>query len=203
MKNKLICCHGSFDLTVGKTYEWVEREKQSGYGRIIDDSGDDYWYPLSWFCEEEKMTLVQEIKNQVVAAMKSKDDIARNLLRCVLGEVSTLEGSANQAGKPVSDEQVCKIIRKVQAGNLETLQHVGSMENVKANLERENQILESFLPKLLTADEIKAKLSAVTDQIKASKGVGQAVGIAMKLFKESGDAVDGNEVKKAVEELRQ
>jgi uncharacterized protein YqeY len=155
------------------------------------------------------MGLVEQIKDQVKVAMKAKDDVTKNVLRTVLGEVGTLEMSANQAGKPISDDQVHRIIRKVQTSNTETLGHLRKAqadhpilpqeENI-AVLERENQILESFLPKLLTRDEIKAKLAAV--DLASAKSEGQAVGLAMKYFRESGEAVDGNEVKAAVAELR-
>jgi uncharacterized protein YqeY len=155
--------------------------------------------------------LVKKIKEQITAALKAKDDVTKNVLRTVLGEVGSIEMSANQAGKPISDEQVCKVIRKVQQANTETLQHLRASVEGKpllteptaqaALLEKENQILESFLPKLLTLDEIKAKLSGLAE-IKEAKNAGQAVGLAMKHLKAAGDAVDGNDVKKAVEELR-
>ena len=37
------------DVTVGRLYELVEEDAGNGMVRIIDESGEDYLYPSSWF----------------------------------------------------------------------------------------------------------------------------------------------------------
>lgn len=37
------------DVTVGRLYELVEENAGNGMIRIIDESGEDYLYPASWF----------------------------------------------------------------------------------------------------------------------------------------------------------
>ena len=37
------------DLQLGRLYELVERDAGHGMLRIIDESGEDYLYPQSWF----------------------------------------------------------------------------------------------------------------------------------------------------------
>jgi len=37
------------DITVGRLYELVEENAGNGMLRIIDESGEDYLYPSSWF----------------------------------------------------------------------------------------------------------------------------------------------------------
>jgi len=37
------------DVTVGRLYELVEEDVGNGMTRIIDESGEDYLYPSSWF----------------------------------------------------------------------------------------------------------------------------------------------------------
>lgn len=37
------------DVTVGKLYELLEENAGNGMLRIIDESGEDYLYPSSWF----------------------------------------------------------------------------------------------------------------------------------------------------------
>lgn len=73
----------------------------------------------------------------------------------------------------------------------------------RAKLEKENQILESLLPKSLTEEEIAVRLESLKTTIKEAKSVGQATGLAMKVFKDAGDTVDGNVVKTVVEKFRQ
>lgn len=37
------------DISLGRLYELVEEDAGNGMVRIIDDSGEDYLYPSSWF----------------------------------------------------------------------------------------------------------------------------------------------------------
>jgi len=37
------------DVTVGRLYELIEEDAGNGMMRIIDESGEDYLYPSSWF----------------------------------------------------------------------------------------------------------------------------------------------------------
>src|SRR5215218_10389962 len=42
---------GCHDLTLGKIYECIGIEGRGSFLRIIDDSGEDYLYPLSHFAQ--------------------------------------------------------------------------------------------------------------------------------------------------------
>jgi hypothetical protein len=42
---------GCHDLTLGKIYECLGLEGRGSFLRIVDDSGEDYLYPLSHFRE--------------------------------------------------------------------------------------------------------------------------------------------------------
>ena len=47
-----LCVKGTdFDLITGKAYQVLRDAKgsQLGYARVIDESGEDYLYPSSWF----------------------------------------------------------------------------------------------------------------------------------------------------------
>ena len=144
-------------------------------------------------------TLIQTMKDRVIAAMKSQNEIEKNILRVALAECSAIESSPTQGGKELSDQQVHKVFRKLIQSNTETIGY--SSGDGKLKLEEENRILNEFLPQFLSREDIKQKLSSIADQIEVAKG-GQAVGIAMKFFKTSGDSVDGNDVKSVVEEIQ-
>src|SRR5689334_8754447 len=58
-----------------------------------------------------------DLQAKLREAMKSRDDLARDLLRVILGEVSTRRA---RTGKEPTEEEVQAIIRKVIAGNDET-----------------------------------------------------------------------------------
>ncbi|MBV5276080.1 MAG: hypothetical protein JZU52_21415 [Lamprocystis purpurea] len=37
------------DISLGRLYELVDEDAENGMVRIIDESGEDYLYPSSWF----------------------------------------------------------------------------------------------------------------------------------------------------------
>jgi len=147
------------------------------------------------------MSLMQTIRDRLKASMRSGDEIEKNVLRVVLGEVSTLENSTQQGNRPVTDEQISKVLRKIILSNNETL-GFGPSEDRKNMLLKENEILEGLAPKLLTTDEILQKLTDVEADIKSAKNEGQAVGVAMKFLKQTKESVDGNDVKSVVISMR-
>jgi len=147
------------------------------------------------------MSLIQIMRDRVKVAMKSGNVVEKSILKLILGECDTLFNGAQQGGKPLTDEQVSKILRKVILTNNETLGYNPS-EDKKVIILRENEILESLLPKRLTQYEIRQKVSSIEADIKFAKSEGQAVGVAMKLLKENNESVDGNDVKAVVITIR-
>jgi len=123
-----------------------------------------------------------------------------SLLQVILGEVSTQQA---RSGKELSDEQVENVIRGLVTKNDESLALIaGKGMAQEAGLREENVFLNSLLPTVLTVDEIKVALTDLTEQIKTAKNDGMATGLAMKFLKPKGLKVLGDDVKKAVEQLR-
>ncbi len=142
--------------------------------------------------------LVEDIKKQIAAAMKSGDTVARDVLRLALGEIQTAEARKNA---PASDEEASAAVRKLIKSNEETLGLAGEGERA-ATLRREIEVLSGLLPKELSVDDIVTALAAEHEAIKAAKSDGQATGVAMRTLKASGKAVSGNNVGLAVKKIR-
>ncbi len=136
-------------------------------------------------------------------AMKTKNDLARNLLRVILGEVATRRA---RTGKEPADEEVYGIVRKLIAGNAETrreLENRGqTTHEAYERLGRENAYLESLLPRSLDAAAIRQELEPIAAELKTARNDGQATGLAMKHLKQKGLTVQGEEVASAVKALR-
>ena len=143
------------------------------------------------------MSLMEKLRTQRIQAMKDRNAIRKNILSVALGECELAE---SRQGK-IEDTQIEKIIRKIIAGNEEVLSHKDDEKLVK-----ENQILEEFLPKQMTAVEVEAFLlndeSPLFEQIRDVGNDGQATGMAIKALRESGQAVDGKIVKEVVAKIR-
>jgi hypothetical protein len=141
--------------------------------------------------------LVDTIKKRIMAAMKAKNDLEKEVLRVALGDIQTEEAR----GTEITDAYCEKVLKKLVKSNRETLTSATDPEQ-KSTLEQEIVILESLLPKTLSPEQISAELEPVKDQIRAAGNDGQATGVAMKHLKASGAMVDGKDVAAAVRQLR-
>ncbi len=122
---------------------------------------------------------------------------ARNLLKVVLGEWQ--QKTATALG---TDEMGFNLVRKMVAGNEECLTHLAEDDPRHAKALEENVLLQQLLPAFLTADQIKTALLEAGIDVKSARGEGPAMGLVMKHFKGKGQAVEGDTVKKVVQELR-
>jgi uncharacterized protein YqeY len=78
-----------------------------------------------------------------------------------------------------------------------------TIKAMTTGLRRENEILDGFLPRLLTKEEIKNHLNSVATEIMSAKSDGQATGVAVGVFKKAGLAVDGSDVSEIVKKMRE
>ena len=98
------------------------------------------------------MTLKERISADYMTAFKTKDSVAKNLLSVIKGEIQTIE--KNTGIENMSDEDVTKILNKTVKSLKETLQ---ASDSVDTKLEL--TIIEAYLPKQLSKDEIFLKVT--------------------------------------------
>lgn len=98
------------------------------------------------------MTLKERINADYMTAFKAKDSVAKNLLSVIKGEIQTIE--KNTGIENMSDEDVTKILNKTVKSLKETLQ---ASDSGDAKLEL--AIIEAYLPKQLSKEEIFAKVT--------------------------------------------
>lgn len=98
------------------------------------------------------MTLKEKIYADYMTAFKAKDAVAKKLLSVIKGEIQTIE--KNVGVDSLSDEDVTKILNKTQKSLKETLQASNTLDT-----RLELEIVESYLPKQLTRDEIVTKVT--------------------------------------------
>src|SRR3954469_12600568 len=144
------------------------------------------------------MALLDQIKAQMFAAMKSGNVTEREILKVAMGEITT---DAARVGMKGDDEETLIILKKLVKSNEETIE-ASQDETQKAQLRAEIAVLNDFLPKSLGLAEILSALAPVADAIKAAGNDGQATGVAMKHLKSLGAVVNGKDVSAAVRQLR-
>jgi uncharacterized protein YqeY len=132
------------------------------------------------------MNLQKQIKNDLTAAMKAKDENKKDALRVVLGEFGRLDK------KELSDDEVIKILKKLIKSEKELLEKKGAEgDSTFIN------VIENYLPKMATPEEITKWIEQHVD-FSEFKNKMQAMGLIMKHF---GATADGNEVKKLLQNM--
>lgn len=149
------------------------------------------------------MSLYQKIQDDMRSSMKAQDRFRTNLLKLVLADADRL-GFSSTRGKttPLDDAEVQKVIRKIVEGNTETISKLKEGDSRITNLKEENLILNEFLPVVLSLIEVRASTQTLAPLIEAARSEGEAIGIVMKYFKTTGEAVNGDDVKNCVKSIR-
>lgn len=145
--------------------------------------------------------LLDKIKSEMTIAMKERQKIRRDILRFVISESNIL---AVRQNKPVTEDQVVKVIAKIIEKNEESIGYLSKTpEDFRyENLKEENSVLTSLMPKSMSLEETVVILSEIKD-IKTVEKEGMAIGLAMKFLKESGRKdFDNKTVNEAVKRIR-
>lgn len=131
------------------------------------------------------MTLQEQVNKDIITAMKAKDEISLRALRA-LKSALLLAATASGAKDSVSDEEAIKIFQKLAKQRKESLDIF--TQNGRAELaqtEREElEVIERYLPKQMSEDEIKVELQKLISEAGATSAAdfGKIMPLAMKHF---------------------
>jgi uncharacterized protein len=145
------------------------------------------------------VSLQDDLHARVTAAMKSGDNATRDTLRTVLGEAKM---EAVRRKGEVSDEIILAVVRTAVTGLKETIPLAKKGQRDTAQQEAELALLESLLPRAWDREAIAVALAPHRDEIRAAKGDGQAMGVAMKVLKSQGATTSPDDVKAVVAAAR-
>jgi len=132
------------------------------------------------------MTIQAQIKADLVSAMKNKDEERKNAIRVALGEFGRNDK------KELNDEEVIRILKKLIHSEKEMLVAKGIPDDSTFI-----QILEAYLPKLVSRDEILDWIHQNVD-FSEFKNKMQAMKPIMSHF---GSSADGNVVKQILQDI--
>jgi uncharacterized protein YqeY len=137
------------------------------------------------------------LAEEITKAMRAHDKTRLSILRLVKNEIDIKE---KEAGEPASPEEVITALNRVLKQTRETLEgseKAGTDAERTALLAEKVAILEGYLPRRVTGDE----LQAIVDRVVAENGfsekrdMGKAIGLVVS---ETGGAVDKAEVARLV-----
>lgn len=134
-------------------------------------------------------------------AMKSKDEAALRGLRAIKAEIIKAKTEPGAGGEidEATEQKFLQKMMKQRRDSLEIFEKQGR-EDLATKEREEMAIIEKFLPKQLTEDEIKAAVAAIIAETGASSAadMGKVMGVASKQL--AGKA-DGKTISTIVKQL--
>jgi uncharacterized protein len=147
------------------------------------------------------MALEENIMSQMKDAMKSKDEKSLRALRAIKAPI-ILAKTSEGAGGTLKEEDEVKLLQKLIKQRKDSLE-IYQQQN-RADLAQKEQeeitVIEQFLPKQLSAEELRAAISDIIAATGASSpaDMGKVMGVATKQL--AGKA-DGKSISAVVKEL--
>ncbi len=147
------------------------------------------------------MSLEQKIMGDLKTAMLAKDEKALRSLRAIKAAILLAKTSEGAGGELKEDDEI-KLLQKLvkqRKDSLEIFQQQNRTDLAQKEKE-EIEIIEKFLPKQLSADELRSEVAAIISEVGASTpaDMGKVMGAATK--KLAGKA-DGKTISALVKEM--
>lgn len=113
-------------------------------------------------------TLKEKLKEDLKVAIKSSDNLKKELIKVILGEI-TLEESRGASRFTLNDEGVMAILKKARKNQDITKEgYAARNEELPIFVLKEIEILDSYLPELMSEDQIKMIISQIIEDTGAS-----------------------------------
>ena len=147
------------------------------------------------------MTIEEQVSKGIMAAMKAKDTIRLEVLRNIKTffiEAKSVAGAPEQ----IADSESVKIIQKLAKQGRESAEIYKNQgrEDLYAHEMAQVEVLNEFLPKQLSEEELRTALKVIIEKVGATsaKEMGKVMGVASK---ELAGVADGKAISAMVKEL--
>lgn len=154
------------------------------------------------------MSLHQTIKDQIKDALRAKDTIRLETLRSLSAAFQNeiIMGKAQPAADgTLADDAALALVKRAVKQHKDSIDQFvkGGREDLAAKEKEELAILESYLPQMMSREEVRVVARARIEKLKADgafdpKAGGKMTGMIMK---ELAGKADGADVKAVVDEL--
>lgn len=147
------------------------------------------------------MSLEQKIMAELKTAMLAKDEAGLRSLRAIKAAILLVKTSEGGGGE-IKEEDEIKLLQKLVKQRKDSLE-IFEQQNRADLAQKEKEeitVIEKFLPKQLSTEELKEELNKIIAEVGASSpaDLGKVMGIASKKF--AGKA-DGKTISALVKEL--
>lgn len=129
------------------------------------------------------MALETQIQKDIMEAMKAKDTVRLNAVRSIKSAI-LLAKTAEGGSKDLQDADIIKLIQKLAKQRKEAAEQYSAAgrQELADNELAEAAVLNTYLPKMLSEQELEEKLKEIIAQVGASKpsDMGKVMGVATK-----------------------
>ena len=147
------------------------------------------------------MDLFEKVSKDIMSAMKARDKVRLDALRAVKKDFIEAKTAPGANGE-LADDAALKIIAKLvkQRKDTAVISEENGRPELAANELAEAAIIEEYLPKQLSEDELAEALKAIIAQVGATsaRDMGKVMGVATKAL--AGKA-EGRAISAKVKEL--
>ena len=143
--------------------------------------------------------LKEKLMDELKIAMREKDDIRKNTVQMVRAAILQIE---KDKGIIVEDDKILEIIAKEIKGKKDAISDFekAGREDLVKQANQEIDILQKYLPKQLSREELEEKISNIIQRLGATSM--KDMGAVMKEAKtEIGTAADGKSINEVVKSL--
>ncbi|MCQ2142620.1 MAG: GatB/YqeY domain-containing protein [Bacteroidales bacterium] len=127
--------------------------------------------------------LEAKIQKDIMEAMKAKDAVRLSAVRSIKSAI-LLAKTAGGASKEIEDGDIIKLIQKLSKQRKESAEQYAAAgrPELAENELAEEKILAEYLPKMLSEEEVEAKLKEIIAEVGASapSDMGKVMGVATK-----------------------
>ena len=147
------------------------------------------------------MSLHKEVVDGIKDAMRNKDKVRLATLRDVKSKF-VLEQTKTGTSDELDDSEATKILSKLQRQRLDTAEvyKAQSREDLAEDELAQAEVLADFLPKALTEDEVREKVSEIITRVGASSMADMGK-VMPEVMKQGKGLIDGKTAQKFVSEM--
>ncbi|MDR3681088.1 MAG: GatB/YqeY domain-containing protein [Flavipsychrobacter sp.] len=147
------------------------------------------------------MSLETKVMEELKTAMRAKDEAALRTLRAIKAAI-LIEKTSEGATDVIPEATELKMLQKMAKQRRDSLDifEKQNREDLAAKEREELAIIERFLPKQMTGEELETEVKAIIDQVgaKTAADMGKVMGVASKQL--AGKA-DGKAISETVKKL--
>jgi uncharacterized protein YqeY len=147
------------------------------------------------------MSLEQQVNDQIKEAMRAKSEAELRTLRAIKAAI-LIEKTSAGATDTMSEDAEIKMLQKMAKQRRDSLDifTTQNREDLAQKEREELSIIERFLPKQMSAEELQAEIKAIIAQVGATSpaDMGKVMGVASKQL--AGKA-DGKAISETVKQL--